>query len=71
MSIKQKLIRRIVFVSGMNGWSIAGMGVLGGLFSLLTGGWLGGGLCFLITVAEVSYFTAHMVILFRINQVKT
>ena len=42
MSSKQKLVRRIVFVSGMNGWSIAGMGVLGGLFSLLTGGWLGG-----------------------------
>ena len=51
MSSKQKLVRRIVFVSGMNGWSIAGMGVLGGLFSLLTGGWLGSFLCFLITVA--------------------
>ena len=51
MSSKQKLVRRIVFVSGMNGWSIAGMGVLGGLFSLLTGGWLGGFLCFLIIFA--------------------
>jgi hypothetical protein len=49
MSSKQKNVGRVVFISGLNGWSIASVGVLGGLFSLLMGGWFGFFLCLLIT----------------------
>ena len=48
---KTKSLNRVLLISAMNGGSVACLGVIGVLISLVWGGWLGAFVCLLITVS--------------------